>query len=728
MDLTSGYFQCPIDEESMKYTSFRTYGGCYQWKRLPMGLEAAPAHFQQQMASTVLGPYLYEICEIYLDDVIIYGETEEEFLTNVETILKRFREFNILIDPTKCTFGASKIQYTGHILSEDGLSFDANRVDNVLNFPKPNTQQELKSFLGFVTYFHEHIKNYSIIVAPLHNMLHGYNKKIKRILTWDETTNTALYEITDAIRCCPTLFFIDATSPIFLYTDASDFGIGAYLYQIRDGKECPIQFISKAFKREQLRWDTPEKEAYAIFYALKKLEHLLRDVHFTLKTDHKNLTFLHKTHTGKVERWKMAIQEYDFDMEFIPGQYNIVADILSRIPRLSPNDPIIHELNLLEHDHVIPQDKYKLISKVHNTAVGHHGVDRTINKLQANYPNETKDWQCLRENVKNFIRQCPCCQKMSQLKIPIHAAHFTTATYSIMERVSVDVCGPFPTDDYGNTDILVLIDNFTRYLEIFPMPDKSAKSIAKCLLQWVGRYSAPSQLLSDNGKEFVNEIIKEFTDLIGTEQIFTLAYSKQENAIAERALKEVQRHLRAILFHKNVHYDWSIFLPLVQRILNTEVHSSTGVSPAQLVFGNSIDLDRGLFQPKHISEEKEASLSDWTAKLLNYQSRALTIARQTQSAKDDRHLAAAPDTQLTEYPDNSYVLVEYIDKPPSKLHPRLQGPYRVISHIGSKSSLQNLVMYIIFDSHVSRIRPYLYDAKFDEDPKQHITVAYKQQL
>ena len=306
---------------------------------------------------------------------------------------------------------------------------------------------------------------------------------------------------------------------------------------------------------------------------------------------------------------------------------------------------------------------------------------------------------------------------MSQLKVPIHAAHFTTATYSVMERVSVDVCGPFPADDYGNTDLLVLIDNFTRYLEIFPMPDKSAKSIAKCLLQWVGRYSAPSQLLSDNGKEFVNAIIKEFTDLVGTEQIFTLAYSKQENAIAERALKEVQRHLRAILFHKNVHYDWSIYLPLAQRILNTEIHSSTGVSPAQLVFGNSIDLDRGLFQPKHVSEEKEASLSDWTAKLLNYQSRALTIARQTQSAKDERHLAAAPDDPLTEYPDNSYVLVEYVEKPPSKLHPRLQGPYRVISHVGSKYSLQNLVTDIISDFHVSRIRPYLYDEEFDEDPK-----------
>jgi hypothetical protein len=90
----------------------------------------------------------------------------------------------------------------------------------------------------------------------------------------------------------------------------------------------------------------------------------------------------------------------------------------------------------------------------------------------------------------------------------------------------------------------------------------------------------------------------------------------------------------------------------VQRILNTEIHSSTGVSPAQLIFGNSIDLDRGIFQPKHVDENKEANLSDWTAKLLNYQARALTIAKQTQSYKDEKHLAEAPDTPITIYPDN----------------------------------------------------------------------------
>ena len=115
-------------------------------------------------------------------------------------------------------------------------------------------------------------------------------------------------------------------SPIFLHTDASDYGIGAYLFQLKNGIEYPIAFISKALKKEQLRWSTPEKEAYAIYYAFVKLEYLIRDVHFTLRTDHKNLTYINLENTGKVKRWKLAIQEYDFDIEHIPGHLNVVAD------------------------------------------------------------------------------------------------------------------------------------------------------------------------------------------------------------------------------------------------------------------------------------------------------------------------------------------------------------------------------------------------------------------
>jgi len=256
-------------------------------------------------------------------------------------------------------------------------------------------------------------------------MMHSHKHKKKEIIVGD--------------------YNIDSNALIYLHADASDYGIGAYLFQLKDGVEYPIAFISKALKKEQLRWSTPEIEAYAIYYAFMKFEYLIRDTHFTLRTDHKNLTYINLENAGKVRRWKLAIQEYDFDIEHIPGKQNIVADVFSRlIPIDEETDP---EIICLLDEFKIPKDKYKLISGVHNSITGHHGVNRTCAKLIE----QKNKWKYMKEHVKRFIkRHCPCCQKMSELKIPIHTHPFTTASYNIMERVNVDTIGPLPEDEYGN--------------------------------------------------------------------------------------------------------------------------------------------------------------------------------------------------------------------------------------------------------------------------------------
>ena len=125
---------------------------------------------------------------------------------------------------------------------------------------------------------------------------------------------------------------MDDTLPVFMHTDASKYGIGAYLFQLdNEGNEKPIAFISKTLTDTQRRWHTPQKEAYAIFYAFKQLDYLIRGVKFTLRTDHKNLIYINDTMTEMVIRWKIAVQDYDFDIEHIPGVNNIVADGLSRL-------------------------------------------------------------------------------------------------------------------------------------------------------------------------------------------------------------------------------------------------------------------------------------------------------------------------------------------------------------------------------------------------------------
>ena len=139
-----------------------------------------------------------------------------------------------------------------------------------------------------------------------------------------------------AIQNLAKLYFTNEDGKVVLETDASDYGVGGYLYYTLptnpDPKEqFPIAFMSKSLDKTQQRWDTPEKESFAIFLALRKWDHLLRHIHFLLRTDHKNLTYLNFAGSAKVYRWKLAVQGYDFDVEHVPGKENIVADVLSRL-------------------------------------------------------------------------------------------------------------------------------------------------------------------------------------------------------------------------------------------------------------------------------------------------------------------------------------------------------------------------------------------------------------
>ena len=291
LDLTSGYHQAPLDPDARKFTAFTTFMGVYEWARVPMGLKNACNYFQRIMSTEVLAGLIYSICEVYLDDIIVFGNTEDEFIERLEQVFTRLREKNITLNPTKCKFGMETIQYVGHTINAEGMSFTRDKLDRVANFPRPEKQRELKSFLGLVNYFHAHIRDHSSVSAPLNKLVHDYQPSVK--VKWNPEANTAFENLRDMIDNCPTLFFLDPNASIYLHTDASEFGLGAYLFQIviENGVEIekPVEFISKAFSPVQLRWSIPEKEAYAIFYSVRKLDYLLRDVHFVLRTYHKTL-------------------------------------------------------------------------------------------------------------------------------------------------------------------------------------------------------------------------------------------------------------------------------------------------------------------------------------------------------------------------------------------------------------------------------------------------------
>jgi transposase InsO family protein len=436
------------------------------------------------------------------------------------------------------------------------------------------------------------------------------------------------------------------------------------------------------------------------------------------------------------------LQEYNFHIEYIKGEDNGVADFLSRCCTPVEGGELVdtEEQNLLSallEPIVIPQEVYKLLGKVHNSMVGHFGVERTYARAMMVLDNPkgvdedpslmtgaTNDFRQLREKVvegsismrslvRHFVRNCPCCQKMALLKTPIHTVKFTTAAMAPMERINMDTISGFPADGNGNKYLIVIIDCFSRFVNLYPVKDTSAIEAAKVLLKFVGKFGQPEQLLSDNGTQFANEVIKELNSFLGTEFITTMPYSHQENGMVERANKEVVRHLRAIMFHKNLVHQWGDIYLLVERILNAEVHGTIGVSPAQILFGNAVSLERGVFCQRFRKGETTESLSDWMSNMLKAQNDILRIASETQQEHDMWHMARS-DGRESEFPVNSYVLARYENekhKAPTKFHTVLKGPFRVVNYVerNGRYTVQNLNTNKLEDYHLTNLQPFGFD-------------------
>jgi hypothetical protein len=150
MDLTSGYHQAPISKESQKWTAFITHYGVKEWLRLPMSLKGAPGYFQRQMQDNVLSGLVIQICELHLDDCIIFADSEDQLIERLNQVLQRFKDFNISVNPRKCMLRLDEVVCVGHQINSKGRTFTRDRIDNILDIPRPESQKALKMFLGVV--------------------------------------------------------------------------------------------------------------------------------------------------------------------------------------------------------------------------------------------------------------------------------------------------------------------------------------------------------------------------------------------------------------------------------------------------------------------------------------------------------------------------------------------------------------------------------------------------
>ncbi len=430
---------------------------------------------------------LWSNCELYMDDIIVFGDTKEQYLKNLENVLMRLEEKGLTVNPKKCKLGYEEVEFVGHLVSKEGATMSAEKINKVLNFDTPVYQKNLKSFLGLANYFRDHIMNHSTIVEPLHQLLKHYQRGTK--IKWTPEGLEAFEKIKNMIMKLPKIYFLDEEADsalsepsVHLFTDASDVGIGAYLVQriknevTGEYKDHPVGIMSQGLSGTQRRWSVPERKAYTIYAAVKKFDYLLLGRRFHIHTDHANLCYIRDSGSSKVIRWKLALQEYDFTAKYVKGADNVAADYFSRY-MFDTADLPEYQACLLDAWE-IPEQAYRTITKYHNHFNGHGGVERTMNLVLKN----EQRWPFMREHIKHFVKTCACCQKMRTIHPVVKLKGFTTSSYEPMARLGVDTIRPFPADEQGNTHIVVVIDHFTRWIELYPVAGATGAAAAAALL------------------------------------------------------------------------------------------------------------------------------------------------------------------------------------------------------------------------------------------------------
>ena len=355
------------------------------------------------------------------------------------------------------------------------------------------------------------------------------------------------------------------------------------------------------------------------------------------------------------------------------------------------------------------------IRAVHNASVGHVGAELTRSRLEA----QGHVWNGMRAHIRQAIAECPCCQKMSQIKPAIHVPAQTLATYAPMVKISMDTIGPLDEDEDGFKYVLVIIDHFIRWVELHATRTVSAEEATPCLLSYFGRFGFAETVSTDGGTQFCNELVQSLFKAVGSFHIQCTPHSKQEMGMVERQNKEVLRHLRALIYERNSLRKWSsIYLPLTQRIVNSMVNKSTNASPASLLFGTALDLDRRiLLTESQLESSPTKPLAKYISDMIQAQSELIARAQAFQSDTDRYHVAQRSlKGPVTEYPVGSYVLESFPDGAPTKgstlgkLYPPIAGPFRVVSYRGAQYTVSNLLTGKAHNVHVTRLRDFRYDA------------------
>jgi transposase InsO family protein/dUTPase len=615
LDLTSGYWQVPMDPTSQEKTAFTSNHGIFEFKVMPFGLTNAPSSFQRLM-DEVLQPILGKFVLVYLDDLIIFSKDLPQHIVHLKTVFELLDRYNLKVKLKKCSLAKKELVYLGYKISNKGKLPDESKVEAVQKMRLPKTVKELQAFLGLVNYYRCFIPNLSTIGNPLFELL----KKNTRFQI-NPSHLIAIDKLKQILTSAPLLAYPDFSKPFIVHTDASTQGLGAILCQINSqGQEQPIAYVSCTLTRHEKNYTITELECLAILFAIRKFHYYLHGREFDVVTDHSALQWLLnlKDSTGRLARWSLKLQCYNFVVKHRAGIKHQNADCLSRLVStvmptdLNDTEAIIYykqhgqipenwvnresELEKLSYDLIEKDSNLYKITKTGNyrlfineneqvqvandahIALGHIGTRKLIEYLREQYY-----WPKMDETTLRVVSSCTVCQ-LNQGKALAQKMYTITTDY-IFEKIGIDFVGPLPTTSSGKRYIFVMIDMHSRWVEAFATKDQLVSTMSQCLLEYISRYGCPRQIFSDRGTTLTSKAWKGVLKELQLEQRLTASYMPSTNGAVERANQTLVRGIRKLAQHKPT--TWDRFLPQVLMGMRLTKNQTTKLSPYEIIFQQS---------------------------------------------------------------------------------------------------------------------------------------------
>lgn len=329
LDLTKGFWQIPLAEDSKAILAMSTPLGLMEPNNMPFGMKNAPSVFQREM-QRVLRERLGKGVLVFIDDILIYSATVEEHEELVKWVLGRLRDEGYYANPDKCEFFQQKISFLGHVISEEGFSVQHHKVKAVHEWPRPETKKQVKGFLGLTGYYRKFVFDYSRIALPLTDLT-----KDNTPFHWGPQQQEAFDALKLKLIQAEVLAHPSPSKQYVLNTDASGFAIAAVLSQEQeDGMTRPIAYYSKKMNTAEVNYCVHDKELLAVVMAVDHWRCYLHGSPFpvTIRTDHKGLQWLNSKAelTGREARWVERLSDIEYELKYIPGPQNAAADALSR--------------------------------------------------------------------------------------------------------------------------------------------------------------------------------------------------------------------------------------------------------------------------------------------------------------------------------------------------------------------------------------------------------------